>query len=410
MCMKKEPLPIVFGDYLNALGIIRSLGMVGVSSVIMSYRRGLPSWSRYRMSYVSVANPGAEPDRCGEQIIAFASQADRPLVLFPTNEAWLAVILSVYDRLLPYLAAPVMQHAPFRRVMNKTESRACVAAAGVPVPGSGEATVDELIDAASVLQFPLIVKGIDKPRFCALLHRANVPLETSEDLSYWVESNRNALAKYAGTLAIEEIVPGPDEALISIQGYANEQHDILAHDGYIKLRQSPPKFGCALAIRTCSGDEIIQSTRCVIRALEYVGQFDVEFKRDDRDGVCRFIELNPRPGMLNFAATYSGVNLAAVQYIDCGGCLEDVPSSHNRDVNWVAPARDLVSSFIVHPLKGYGWTPLRHWLRSYKGRRCNAEFQWADPLPGCYALASEIGVVAKAALLRLAHRLGFKRS
>ena len=86
-----------------------------------------------------------------------------------------------------------------------------------------------------------------------------------------------------------------------------------------KLRQFPPRFGTCQRGESLAAPEVYQQGLALLRALNFFGVSQVEFKRIGATGNLKLIEVNGRFWKWHSLATACGVNLAALVYQDLTG-------------------------------------------------------------------------------------------
>jgi hypothetical protein len=180
-------------------------------------------------------------------------------------------------------------------------------------------------------------------------------------------------------LLAQEIVPGPD----SNQWVCNCTFDgsgrLARAFVFQRLSLYPPHRGQTSYARSRWNEEVVALVARIGRQLEYAGPAMMEFKYDDRDGQCKYLEANPRIGQCNFFDTCCGVNNVYGAYRLALG--RDLPAFRPRQENNVmflnllldvrgrlSDQQGLVSKF---------WTYLCHARRPHGG-----QWQyWRDPIP-----------------------------
>jgi D-aspartate ligase len=83
-----------------------------------------------------------------------------------------------------------------------------------------------------------------------------------------------------------------------------------------KLRRRA--YGSRSFVKSAWVPEILEIGRRMLKRLEYRGIFEIEFKRDARDGTFKIIEFNPRCWSQIMLATRANVNVAHRAYLDLG--------------------------------------------------------------------------------------------
>jgi predicted ATP-grasp superfamily ATP-dependent carboligase len=202
------------------------------------------------------------------------------------------------------------------------------------------------------------------------------------------------LISLKSTFMIQEIVPGPDENLITFLGYVSHDGQVLAGCVRKKLRQFPPGFGYCCLTESVNDPEIFDLSVKLLRSLDYRGIGCVEFKRDPRDGKPKLIEINTRAVRTSMLAIAAGVDFPRIAYQDCvrPGTVEPalggkVPVRwvHLRDEIWAA------SRLILH-----GELSFIEWVKGFLGKPIVvAEFSWDDMWPGILCWAQAPGQLVK---------------
>ena len=119
---------------------------------------------------------------------------------------------------------------------------------------------------------------------------------------------------------VQEYIPGGDDDLYTLGSYLAGRRR--------GARASSPAASCARPASTWasaawprrSGCPRSPSTACaLLRALEFRGISQVEFKLDPRTGAYKLIEVNPRLWQWHGLATACGVDLTHIAYLDLVG-------------------------------------------------------------------------------------------
>jgi len=139
-----------------------------------------------------------------------------------------------------------------------------------------------------------------------------------------------------------------------------------------------------------------------LKGIDYRGITSIEFKRDDRDGRLKLIELNPRLWQQNAQATACGVNFPLIQFRDLTGSAPSPQLRFKEGVRWL----DLQADFQAFwAYRRAGELSTLAWLRSIAGARSFATFALDDPGP--FLKAHEYGrKYLRAPLYALRHRNG----
>jgi predicted ATP-grasp superfamily ATP-dependent carboligase len=147
-----------------------------------------------------------------------------------------------------------------------------------------------------------------------------------------------------------------------------------------KIRMSPPHFGvCSFAV-SASNSEVLELTARLGSRLGYTGHVSLEFKWDHRDGLYKYIELNPRLPASVALDEASGVPTVWNTYrVALGEDVEPVASRQRDGVIYLMPLDDAYNRLKDGERLG---AILAHYLAWSLHRRVGPHFAWHDPLPG----------------------------
>ena len=99
--------------------------------------------------------------------------------------------------------------------------------------------------------------------------------------------------------------------------------------------------------------------------MRFRGICEVEFIRDPRDGVFKFLEVNPRIWGWHSIALRAGVNLPYLSYLDQMGKTIEVPE-FRKNVKWI---REITDAMTVLKEIGKGRLSILEVLRSLQGEK-----------------------------------------
>lgn len=343
LCARQASVPVVLGGH--GLGLIRSLGEKGVRSIVVDDGPvSVRDFSRYCLR-ITTADISTAPDRLCETLRSLSSlvrrYSGRPPIIFPTTDAVLSYLIDRYGE-LEELAALA---APSREVLALTLDKAAfyrwLAGHGYPCPRT-------LFPPSSLPPEGMDISGISFP--CIVKPSLTYLLEQAAGRKLFVAGSREELLACCRDLSergmgyvIQEIVPGRDEDQFSLAGYCGPGGAIMGHVMTNKLRQSP--FGAGTFVSGACVPPLLGVGRKLLKDLGYQGIFEIEFRKDERDGSYRIIELNPRCWSQIMLATRMGVNVAHHAYRGLAGTKGDGgrPAPSARKKYWIDIERDLGS-------------------------------------------------------------------
>jgi D-aspartate ligase len=280
--------------WVNGLAAIRSLGRDGIRVLAVDHRpSALGFRSRYAERFLSPA-----PFEDEHRFVNFV-RALGEVVVFPTHDDSLHAIAKYADDL--QVLTPFPSWDALERLQSKRVQLETAQAAGVDIPALDPGT------------FPVVVKP-DRPiEFKRRYKRQAFRCETPAELEDAV-----ARTEEFGAI-VQEFVPGGDDTLYTVGSYLTRDGDALGVFCGRKLRQTPRGIGTCRVGEALWVPEVVDAALSLLRAFEYHGLSQVEFKRDARDGRFKLMEINPRLWQWHGLATACGVDLPRIAYADLVG-------------------------------------------------------------------------------------------
>ena len=320
------PALVVDVGWVNGLAAIRSLGRAGVRVLALDHR---PSALGFRSRYAQrVLTPDPQDE---EAFVAFLAglELEAPAPLLATHDEPLNAIARGADALGGRFLYPFPPWEVLSRVQSKRSQLEAAEAAGIPVPrtvyaGSGA----EAVAAAEELGLPVLVKPSStegfKRRFGRQAFRCETPAE--------VESAYADTEPYVPM--VQELIPGGDDELYTLGSYLSAGGEALGVFSGRKLRQTPPGVGTCRVGEAVWVDEVVDQGLKLLRALDFHGLSQVEFKRDQRDGAFKLMEVNPRLWQWHGLAAACGVDLPLIAYRDLTGEPVEPVSTNGHRRRW----------------------------------------------------------------------------
>jgi D-aspartate ligase len=381
---QQNPLAIILGGSVNGLSFARSLGRRGIPTLILDSESLLGTFTRYGKVLLLPA-ADEHPQEWMALLKLVASRLERPAVLFATSDAHCLWVSQHRDVLRQYFRFVIPEAETVEQIVNKRSQYQIAQSAGIAVPnGYFPESIEELRRLAPGLLYPCILKPYTSYKGRKKLFKKKVLI---------IHSEEELLCEYerltAGELLfmIQEIIPGEDTALYGYLGFWDSEG---RESGWLtkkKLRQNPPYFGDGALQITVEAPEVAELSRRLLRAFNYRGFVNIEFKYDFRDQTYRLMEINPRSAASNHMAVSAGIDFPWIGY--------QYLTAADPQAIQVAPFRPLVKvvneEWDVQAYFAYrksGALTLRRWLQSLYGAKITI-LAWHDPLPflvGCWRL------------------------
>ena len=373
-------LVLNLGEYpfhQGSLGIIRSLGSMGIPVYAVQRNRLIPSGASRYLRGKFVWNGDA---RNGGDFLEAMARAARmlagPTVLVPADDLSSILIAENDDALAGAFSFARPPADLPRTVANKQRLHELCDSLGVSRPGAEFASShEELLHRARHTRLPVVVKVVEPwmaPRGC----KSTAILSERQDLiSYcenFVRQDPNT------TLMLQEMIPTPVSEDWFVHGYFDRHANPVVMFTGIKLRSYPAFAGPTTLARAVRNDALEHQAVGFLRAVGYQGIMDLDYRLDKRDGSYKLLDFNPRIGaQFRLFKTADGTDVARALYGDLTGQTPRAgPQIEGR--TFLAEIPDLLAS------RAYwrkGALSFRDWRQSVQKIDERAWYHADDPLP-----------------------------
>jgi D-aspartate ligase len=349
---------LVFGSSLTGLGVIRSLGRLGIQAFTFCPLSELLVHSRWYEPLPEAGGKLPQPEELPDFLTSLALPR---AVLMPCADDWIKAVSNL----------PASFHERFP---------------------------------ASISPFCVIDTLVDKWLFAQMLqreklpHPTTMPLHSLEEMralpdsryegaflkplgslefgrkhkvkAFLIQGKTDGLAVMAAggdfPIMLQDYIPGPPTNHYFIDGFVDRERRISALFARRRLRMFPPLLGNSTLMETVPIEQVrgaVDSIERMWAALPYRGIFSTEFKFDDRDGLFKIIEVNARPWWFIEFATRCSVDVCRLAYQDA---LEE-PIEPIKSYPIGRRCVYLPNDIHVYRHDPESAGPLLRWLRSWIG-------------------------------------------
>lgn len=368
-----ERIPaVVLAADVNGLGVVRGLYEAGVPSVLVTDRPRDPGlWSRVPTRTVAVPADGNRDEALLRALRPLAT--GRP-VLIPTTDVYVAFMMANRAELSTLFRTILPAGHVVESLLDKEAETELMERMGVPIARTERRLHLRPASWWDGLRFPVIIK----PRMSAYVRHLgskNRILTSAEEAAEFSRT-RAEILEY---LLAQEVIEGDDSQQWVCNSVFNERHDLVNAFVFQRLRLSPAHFGVTSMAVSRRNADVVALVERIGKGLGHVGPAMVEFKVDHRDGEYKYIEINPRLGLVNYFDTRCGAsNVVASYRLACG---EDVPrnAEQREGVYYLCMYDDLFA-------RVKDGEPLSAILKSHASilarEHVSAYWRWYDPMPG----------------------------
>lgn len=280
---------ITDGDTRQALAATRSLGRAGHEVFTLAHRHAsLSGASRYCAG--SECSPEAAVDSEGFVASVIDSVVRRGVqVVLPMTEISTLLLTRDRDRLPQHCRLPFPSYESVLRAGNKVEVLELARRTGVPIPESLTLSTASSPIAQEALRYPVVVKPA-----CSRVRTSNGWIANSVGYANDAESLKARLSQLPAEsypVLIQERIQGQGVGVFMLFDHGRR----TAQFAHRRVREKPPSGGVSVLCESTPVDPIAaRHAESLLQQLEWHGPAMVEFKRDDRDGSLRLMEINGR--------------------------------------------------------------------------------------------------------------------
>ena len=377
MLLEKTPPAIVLGMEITGLAVTRALGRQNIPVIGVDFNHyKIGSLSKY-CKRMRCPDPRSSECEFVDSLLSLSKQLPTKGVLFPTNDR-LALLISKYRNLLGnYYLFSIPEDGIIEKINNKLEFYHLALKHGIPAPTTYYAEdLDSLKHIAKQIRYPCVIKPKLNYYFEALKIKALKCTEHAELLR-----NFQRIRKVTCNILIQEVVMGKNDQQFSLCSYLNKDFEPLALFTSRKIRQYPLEFGVGTLVESCYVPEILELGISLLKKLRYCGISEIEFRKDTEDSKFKVIEINTRPWDQIGLAYKSGINLPLIAYNDLVGHSLAKVDAFKTNIKWLRFWSDFRTSFGKSGYLSSGELTFQDWLRSLRGEKDHAIFDWDDPKP-----------------------------
>jgi D-aspartate ligase len=366
---------VIGGDY-QGLGIVRSLGRHRVPVCIVDDEHSVSRYSRYTTKFVHAPSLRDERKTVDYLLDVGNRLGLQGWVLYPTRDETVAAISRYREELSTVFRVPTPEWNSVQWAWDKRNSYQLAEKLGIPIPVTRYPQhVDELAELAN-LNPPFAIKPAIKEHFIystkAKAWRANNHAE--------LRSLFQKAAEFVprGEIMVQEVIPGGGSQQYSYCAFFRDGQAVGKMVAR-RRRQHPLEFGRASTyVETVDIPLLEELAERFLRAINYYGLVEVEFKLDPRDSQYKLLDVNARTWGYHSLGARAGTDFSYMLFADQIG-LPVSPCRAKPGVAWMRFTTDLPAAcmgLLAHD------TDFKSYIRSLRACGTEAVFSAKDPLPG----------------------------
>jgi D-aspartate ligase len=366
---------VIGGDY-QGLGIVRSLGRRGVRVCVVDDEHSISRFSRYSTQFVKLPNLRDESTAV-EAIVDVGKRFNlQGWVLYPTREELVAAFSRNRARLSEVFRVPTPEWSSIRWAWDKRNTYRLAKELGIPTPVTHyPAHVEHLAELNSCTP-PFAIKPAIKEHFIYATKAKAWRANSHAELRVLFQKASELVGP--GEVMVQELIPGGGTQQFSYCAFFRNGRAVGSMVAR-RRRQHPLEFGRASTyVETVDLPVIEELSERFLRAIDYYGLVEVEYKLDPRDGLYKLLDVNARTWGYHSVGRRAGVDFSYMLYADQVG-LPIFDCKGRSGIGWVRMTTDLPAAVMALLARD---VDLKGYVRSLRTCEVEAVFSLEDPLPG----------------------------
>ncbi len=299
--MKKVGV-IVLGGHIQGLNIIRVYGKNGIPTILLdSTRFNLGKHSKYCSKFYRYKN-----ENILDILLEFGKKGEyRGWLILPTNDFHVKILSQNRDELNRYFIVSSDRWSVVEKCYNKIETYKIAQLVSVPFPNTiFPKDINELISNSNI-KYPCIIKpAVMHTFYSKFKKKVFLCRDKNELISNYILAI-DVIPK--SEIMVQDIIPGSSYNEYSSYFFYREGR-VFNYMAVRRKRQHPADFGnAATFIESVEIEELRLQSEKLLKAINYSGICEVEFKYDSRDKKYKLLEINPRTWKSHVIAEEAGV-------------------------------------------------------------------------------------------------------
>lgn len=370
---------ILGGDY-QGLGIVRSLGRQGIPTCVVDDEHSIARYSRYAGPAVHFANLKDERHTVDELLSLGRRLGLEGWLLYPTRDELVAAISRYREELSQVFRVPTPEWESVQWAWDKRNTYKLAAQLGIPIPATRYPNSPAELEQFDELDPPFAIKPAIKEHFVYATRVKAWCAESHAELRTLFQKAYEIVGP--GEVMVQEVIPGGGSQQYSYCAFFKDG-EAVGRMVAKRRRQHPLQFGRASTfVETIDQPELEEMSERFLRAIDYYGLVELEYKLDPRDGKYKMLDVNARTWGYHTLGASAGVDFSYMLFADQVG-LPILPGKARPGIGWMRTTTDIPTVFLEFLAGSLG---PRGYLRSLGMCRTEAVFSLEDPLPGLVEL------------------------
>ncbi len=345
---------MIAGLWVNGAALLRNLSRKKYMVCGITHSAQSPGLYSGHGSKVICPDPSVDHEGWVRAVIEIAGHCDQKPVIIPLSDAYVLALDRSADELRPYVRFHGFGDGLRTRLTSKRSTFEMAAACNFPSPTT--VYIEDSSQLRSLwrqVRAPIVIK----PEFSKHWRTPAAVEAIGFQKAIIAESEQELVAVFdrvrplTSQLIAQEFIPGPDQNLLYWAGYVGSDGRVGGRIVGRKLRVYPIHLGSASFVQLVDMPEVEDNCERFLSSIGYRGICGIELKLDERDGIAKLVEVNPRYGLWDDVGVAEGVDLAEEAILAAYGQRTQPRRSNLFRQKWVNVEKDL-KAFLKYRAEG----------------------------------------------------------
>jgi D-aspartate ligase len=366
---------VVGGDY-QGLGIVRSLGQQGIPVCVVDDEHSISRYSRYCTHFVKLRDLGDDVTVVENLLRTAEALRLHGWVLYPTRDEHVAAFSHHRSRLCRAFRVPTPPWETVQWAWDKRNTYKLARELSIPTPVTKYLSDGDSTRELDGLTPPFAIKPAIKEHFIYASRAKAWRARDHAELKALFGKAADIIGP--GEVMVQELIPGGGSQQYSYCAFF-AGGEAIGKMVVRRRRQHPLQFGRASTyVETVDVPLLEELSERFLRAINYYGLVEVEYKLDPRSSQFKLLDVNARTWGYHSLGQRAGVDFSYMLFADQVG-LPVAPRKGDLGKSWVRMTTDLPAALLGLVA---GDMNLKAYIRSLRNRPVEAVFSLADLLPG----------------------------
>lgn len=329
---------IVVSTDIMGLGLIRIFGESRIPVIALYYdKRDMGYVSKFVKKSIYVPHPEKEEVNFINKLLEL-KEVYRGSLLIPTDDSSAVTVSKNKKILQDYFEVAISDWSLTEKFINKKYTYEIAESIGIPTPKSLiPKSLEDVKTFSREINYPTMVKPCQSHLFFDVFRIKMFKVYNYEEL---ISSYKKA-EEHNLEVIIQEYIPGDETNGVNFNSYIYNDNSIIDFTAE-KVRLSPRESGIPTVIISKDIPEIKEMGRKLLREMNFYGYSCTEFKRDERDGIYKLMEVNGRHNRSTLLAYKCGLNFPLIQYEHLMNGKKKSYIEYKKGIYWIDITKDLM--------------------------------------------------------------------